>query len=203
MSAITASADGAYLFLALEDGDGLPIILRAARSDLATWSVVYPPGPGAGSAVNVASVPSDPDRVLFYGNFGTDAVVIRHAIAAETNTDLSPASLGSAIVNTLAVDPSDANRIVITVNTARDLKYTEDGGVTWINWDDALGLDATALALLWSGEYGLHRLFVCGQVTGAAVIYYSPNQAAAYGDFSGDLVATDIAALAVTEEATP
>ncbi len=69
MAAIATSADGNHIFMALEDGSGNQVIVKAARSDLSTWTEVY--APGAGSAANVAMVPSDPDAMLFYGNFGT------------------------------------------------------------------------------------------------------------------------------------
>ena len=69
MSAIATSAEGAYIFLALEDGSGFPVIVRALRSDLSTWSSAY--SPGAGSAANGASVPPNSDKMLFYGYFRT------------------------------------------------------------------------------------------------------------------------------------
>jgi len=199
MSAIATTADGNYIYLALEDTNGNQVISRAARSDLSTWTTIYQPG--AGSAANIAPVPSDPDKMLFYGNFDTDVVVVEHTVSTGAESDISPASLAAKEVNTLAVNPSDANEIVITVDTDEDLKYSDDGGSTWSDWDATLTFDATALALLWSGDYSLHRLFASGQVTGSAVLYYSPNEASGWADYTGSMSATDVVALAVTMEA--
>lgn len=198
MPAIATTADGAYVYLALEDGSGNPVIARAARSDLSAWEAVYEPG--AGSAANVAQVPSDPDKMLFYGNFGTDVVVLEHTVSTGAESDISPASLAAKVVNTLAVDPSNADKITLTVDTDQDLLYTLDGGSNWSTADDALGFDATAAAVLWSGDYSPSRLFAAGQVTGAAVLYYSPNAGASWGDYTGSMAATDVVALATTEE---
>jgi len=198
VSAIVTTADGTYIYLALEDGDGDQIIARAARSDLSAWAAVYEPG--AGSAANLAPVPSNPDQVLFFGNFGTDVTVVLHTASTGAESDISPGSLAAKEVNTLTVNPSDANEIIITVDTDQDLKYSDDGGSTWSDLDAALGFDATALAVLWSGDYSDARLFISGQVTGAAVVYYSPNEASSWGDYTGSMSATDVVALAVTEE---
>lgn len=197
MSAIATSADGAYVFLALEDGDGFQIILKAVRADLSAWTAAYEPG--AGSAANVAPVPCNPDKMLFYGNFDTDIVVILHTISTGDNTDISPASLGANIVNTLAVNPSSADEIIITTES-ETVQYTGDGGDNWSELDGAIGFAATALAVLWSGDYDYHRLFVAGQTGPVAQLLYSPNECASYGDYTGSMSVTNIASLVATEE---
>lgn len=199
MAAIATSADGSQIFLALEDGGGAQVVLKAARSALSTWTAAYEPG--GGTAANVASVPEDSDAMLFYGNFGTDVTVIKHAITAGTNTDISPASLGAKVVNTLSVDPSNSDEIVITVDTDQDLKNTVDGGTTWTDWDAALGFSATALYTLWSGAYFPHRYFVAGDNTTTLDILYSPNEGSFSSDVSGATVGalTNISGLDVTE----
>lgn len=198
MSAIAASADGAYIFLALEDGSGNQIIAKAARSDLSTWSAAYQPG--AGSACNVAPVPGDADKMLFYGNFDTDVVVILHTISTGANTDISPASLGAKVVNTLAVNPSNSDEIIITVDTDEDILYTADGGDNWATWDAALGFDATALYLLWSGAYEYHRYFTAGN-DGTVVLVYSPNEGASDYDYTGAALAAtaNVVSIDITE----
>jgi hypothetical protein len=199
MAAIATNADGNTLFLALEDGSGNPVIVSAARSDLTTWTAVYEPG--AGSAANLVAVPSDADAMLFYGNFGTDVTVIKHTISTGTNTDISPSSLGAKEVNTLAVNPSNADEIVIGIDTDQDLEYTDDGGTTWTEWDNALGGDATALWVLWSGAYFPHRYFVGLDNATTLDILYSPNEGASDTDVSGATVGalTNISALEATE----
>lgn len=183
MAAIAVSADGLNIFLGLEDGSGFPVIAKAVRSDLATFSAAY--SPGAGSAANVAAAAGEPDVMYFYGNFGTDVTVIKHTISGPTNDDISPASLGAKVVNTLEVDPSDANRLIITVDTDQDLLETEDAGSNWVALNETLGLDATALKVFWSGDYDYHRLWLGGQVTGAAAARYSPNEGTTLSDVTG------------------
>ncbi len=199
MAAIVTDASGDNIFLALEDSSGNQLVAKAARSDLSTFTIVYEPG--AGSACNVAMVPSEPDSIYFYGNFGTDVTVLKHTVSTGAESDISPASLGAKEVNTLAVNPSDADELVIGVDTDEDLKYSDDGGSSWSDWDATLGFDATALAVLWSGAYMQHRYFVAGDNATTLDILYSPNQGNNDTDVSGATVGalTNISALEVTE----
>ena len=192
MAAITTTADGTRIVLALDGLAANPAFVSCARTDLTTWTVDY--DPGAGSAANVAMVPGNADELLFYGNFGTDVTVIKRTISTDTNTDISPASLGAKIVNTAAVNPSDGNEIVITVDTDQDITHTTDNGTTWSAWSAALGFDATALWVLWSGRYYLHRYFVAGDNTTTLDILYSPNEGYGSTDVSGATIGalTDI-----------
>lgn len=199
MASIATSSDGNYIFAALEDGSNNQIISKSSRSDLSTWSVAY--NPGAGSASNVIPVPSDPDKMLFYGNFGTNVVLILHTISTGTNTDISPSSLGAKVINTCEVNPQDASQIVITVDTDQDMLYTSDQGSNWTAWSSALGLDATATELLWSGAYWPHRVFVAGDNGANLDLLYSPNQMSQSGDeASGSLAsAADICSVEVSQ----
>lgn len=184
MPALATNADGNYIFMAVEDeSTGNQLIVKAARADLSTWSVAYEPG--AGSASNVAAVPGNPDLMLFYGNFDTDVTVILYTISTDTATDISPASLGAAAVNTLAVNPSNSDEIIITVNTSEDLLYTSDGGDNWATWNAALGFDATALWVLWSGQYEPYRIFTAGDDGATLNLLYSPNEGISFDDKAG------------------
>lgn len=183
MSGICTTSDGNTIFMALEDGTGLPIIVKVSRSNLGTFTAAY--NPGAGTASNVKAAPGDPDRVFFYGLFGSGVQVIEHAVAAASNTNISPTGLTTKIVNTLEIDPSETDRIIVTVDTDQDLLLTEDGGTTWDTLNAALGFNATALKVFWSGDYDYSRLVVAGQVTGAASLKYSPNEGASLSDITG------------------
>lgn len=177
MPAIQFDASGDNVFLAGEDsGSGDQVVITAATSDMTTWSLAYQPL--AGSACNIQKCIANADLMFFYGNFGTDVTVIQHTISTSTNTDISPSSLGAKVVNGLVVNPSDANEIVITVDTDQDVLYTSDGGSNWSTWDAALGFDATAFELLWSGLYFPHRYFVAGDNGADLDILYSPNAGA-------------------------
>lgn len=183
MPAIVTTSDGAYIYLALENGSGQPVIARCARSDLSTFEAAY--NPAAGTAGNVQSVPGDPDLIYFYGNFGTDVTVLSHVPSTGAETDVSPAGLAAKVVNTLEVDPSDANRLQITVDTDQDLLATEDGGAAWVTLNAAIGFDVTAQRVFWAGEYDYDRAFLGGQITGAAELRYTPNEGAYLSDITG------------------
>lgn len=175
MSVIAVSAGGDYVFLALEDSGGDQFIARAARSDLSNFIRIY--DPAAGSAGNVAQVPANPDKMLFHGNFGTDVTVILHTISTEGNADVSPASLGAKVINTLWPNPSNEDEWLCTVDTDQDLLHTTDAGANYTTLDAALGFDAQALTVLWSGAYFPHRHFVAGEVgVGDLDVLYSPNE---------------------------
>lgn len=176
MATIATSADGEYIFIALEDLDGLPLIARASRDDLSTWSSVY--APGAGTAANIMPCVAKPDLMFFYGNFGSGVQVIEHVVSTGAETNISPAGLTTKVVNALAINPSNSEEIAITVNTDQDLKYSSDGGTNWSDWSAALGFDATALAVLWSGQYQLNRYLVAGDNGADLDLLYSPNQGA-------------------------
>lgn len=186
MSAIATTADGNYIYLALEDG-GNQVIVRCPRADLTTFEAVY--APGSGTAANVATVAANPDSMLFYGHFGSGVQVVSHVVSTGVETNISPAGLADKVVNGLAVNPSDAAEIIITINTDYDLLGTIDGGATWETLNGVLGLDATALAALWQSEAEYHVLYLAGQVTGAAALRYSPNTGEKLSNITGAALA--------------
>jgi hypothetical protein len=180
MSAIAISADGDNIFLALEDTSGFPVIVKAARSDLSTWSAVYEPG--AGSAANVASVPGNSDKILFYGYFGSGIQVVSHTISTVANVNISPAGLTTKVVNTLCPNPSDPNEFIITVNTDADLLHTDDLGATYTTLYATLGWDATAVAVRWDDP---DRVYIGGYDGADVDLLYSPNAGSTVTDESG------------------
>lgn len=198
MAAISTSADGNYIFLALENGSGQPVIAKCARSNLSAFSAAY--NPAAGTVANVAQVPSEPDKMLFYGHSGTDVQVIEHAIAAGSNTNVSPASLAAKVVNCLEANPSDSDEWWLTIATDQDAFRTTDGGTNYTSLDTTLGFDPTALEVLWSGAYNLDRAFVAGKPV-SVQLQYTPNELAAKADeASAALAATaNICSIETTE----
>lgn len=189
MTAITTSADGANIFLALEDVTGLPVIATAARTDLTTWSATYEPGEG--DAANVKQIPGNGDRVIFYGNFGSKEIttaagteyspriIVQHTISTDVILDISPGDVvfGSPTEktsNALASNPSDPDEVWATINGDLDLRRTfgvraviQTGGPeenVWETLDPAFiqFFGATVLAVIFNGAYSLDGGFIGG-----------------------------------------
>lgn len=173
------SADGAYVFLALENTSGQPVIVRAARTDLFTWTSVY--APGAGSAGNVANVPGNPDKMLFYGYFGSGVQVVSHTVSTGAEVNISPAGLTTKIVNCLVSNPSDPNELTITVNTDFDLLLSANLGTAWSTLYASLTFNATGLAIKWDE---LATVFVGGKPA-LVQLLYSPNEGAYFANVAG------------------
>ncbi len=199
MAAIGVSADGDNIILALEDASGNPVFVKAARSDLTSWTEVY--DPGAGTAANIMASPVNPDVMLLYGNFGTDLVVATYTISTDTVADISPASLAAKEVNAIAINPGGVSELVISVDTDQDLKNSDDGGATYADWDATMGFDGTALFVLFSGAYFPHRYFTAGQTGGTGELRYSPNEGSSDKDKTGLMSVTHICSIEVTEPA--
>jgi len=180
LSAIAVSADGDNIFLALENGSGFPVFVKASRSDLSTWTSVY--APGAGSSANVASVPADADKMLFFGYFGSGAQVISHTVSTGAEVNISPAGLTTKIVNALVSNPSDPNEIDITVGTDQDLLTTVNLGTAWSTLYATLGVNATAMAVRWDDP---DRVFVAGYDGADVDLLFSPNEGSTVSDVSG------------------
>ena len=138
--------------------------------------------PGAGSAANVASVPGNSDKMLFYGYFGTGVQVLSHTVSTGAEVNISPAGLTTKIVNALASNPSDPNELMIAVGTDQDLLHTADLGTAWTTLYATLGFNATALAVRWDDP---DRVFVAGYDGVDVDLLYSPNAGAFFSDESG------------------
>lgn len=180
MPAIATSADGAYVYLALENTSGFPVFVRAARTDLFTWEAVY--APGVGSAANVASVPGNADRMLFFGYMGSGIQVVSHVISTGVETNISPAGLTTKIVNCLVPNPSDPDELAITVNTDFDLLLSANLGTSWATLYASLTFNATGLAIKWDE---LATVFVAGYDGADVDLLYSPNAGDSVADVSG------------------
>jgi len=172
MAAITYNQSGEFIFIASETAAGLQRIIRFKR-DKQSGIEAY--APGTGNAANVAAT-IDPDRILFFGDFAPGVILIQHSIADGSNTDISVAVVGTKVCNACLPDPATADGAVIAVNTDQDVFYTADAGGTYETWTVTLGFDATALALLWSGDYDLNRVFICGDNLTDLDVLYSPNE---------------------------
>lgn len=196
MAAICTDTSGEYIYMALEDSvTGNQIVVRVARAGIYSGLFTTAYAPGAGSACNV--IPAGDDAMLFYGNFGTDVGVVLHTVSTGAEVDISPASLGSKIVNAAAVNPSNPYEMMITVGTDQDVLYTADDGDNWTALEDALGFDATALAVLGTSLYETYRAFVAGHNGANIDILYTPNEFSSSTNVEGSLSTANIVALEV------
>jgi len=162
MTMLTTSQDGVFVFVALQDkATGNQVILKITRPTTTTPTTVAAYEPGGGSAGNVAATTS-PDRMIFHGNFGTDIGVIDHAVAAATNTDVSPTSIGAELIQPLQADPHDINHIVAINRNDQDALESTDLGTNWTVINAALGQAVDAMDLLFLGAYFPWGGFIAG-----------------------------------------
>lgn len=176
MSILETSQDGAFVFVALEDdATGDQIIFKITRPTSTTPTTVIAYEPLGGSAGNVAPT-GDPDRMIFHGNFGTDVGVVDHAIEAETNTDISPTSIGAELIQPLKVDPTDVEHIVAINRDDQDALETEDGGANWATLNAALGVTVDAMDLVFLGAYFPFGGFIGGNDGVDENLSYTPNE---------------------------
>lgn len=200
MSILQASQDGGFVFVALEDdATGNQLIFKITRPTSTTPTTVKAYEPGAGSAGNVAPT-GDPDRMTFHGNFGTDIGVVDHAIAAATNTDISPTSIGAELIQPLEVDTSDVSHIVAINRNDQDALETEDTGANWAVLNAALGVTVDAMDLVFLGAYFPFGGFIGGNDGVDENLSYSPNEFSGLRDDAsaalkavGSIVSVDIA----------
>jgi hypothetical protein len=135
--------------------------------------LVYNPGSGTSSNVEKTR---DPDRMVFFGNFGTDIGVIDHVISTETNNDISPASVGAKLIQPLSADPGDINHIVAINRNDQDAIETIDGGSNWSTLNATLGQTVDAMDVGFFGQY-VNDVGVIGGNDGADEnLSYSPNE---------------------------
>jgi hypothetical protein len=173
-SALGVSQDGSFVFVALEDTSSNQKILKITRptSTVVTTAIVY--DPGAGTSGNIAQT-GHPDRMIFFGNFGTDVGVIDHVISTETNNDISPASVGSKLIQPLRADPGDINHIIAINRDDQDAIETEDGS-SWSTLNATLGITVDAMDVGFFGPY-IDDVGVIGGNDGADEnLSYSPNE---------------------------
>jgi hypothetical protein len=157
MSILEASQDGAFVFVALEDdATGNQIIFKITRPTSTTPVTAKAYEPGGGSAGNVARS-ADYDAMIWHGNFGTDIGVVIYSIVLETNTDISPSSIGAKLIQPLSADPHDRSHFVA------------------INQDDQ---DATveAMDLVFLGAYFPFGGFIGGNDGVDENLSYTPNE---------------------------
>ncbi len=200
MSLLQASQDGGFVFVALEDdATGNQLIFKVTRPTSTTPTTVTAYEPGGGSAGNVAPT-GDPDRMVFHGNFGTDVGVADHAIAAATNTDISPTSIGAELIQPLKVDLSDIQHIVAINRNDQDALETEDTGANWAVLNAALGVTVDAMGLVFLGAYFPFGGFIGGNDGVDENLSYSPNEFSSLRDDAsaalkavGSIVSVDIA----------
>ena len=192
MAAIALASDQQTIFMALDDGTGLPVVVKTTIDDLSIFELAYEPG--TGSAANVIAAPNG--IMYFYGNFGTDVGIIQHDVLAETNTDVTPASLGTDAINALDVDPDLGQILFIGISGVQDLKKSLNAGASWSSINAALAIDPTALLVLWPDA---NKLLIAGSTGAQNRLLYSDDGGVTCTDEAGTALhgADNTVALAV------
>ncbi len=181
MSSLSVNATGSYVFVALQEPNtGDQIVLYTPHTDLDGWQSAYR---AEGTAANVKIIASNLDAIFMHGNFDTDLLIQTYTISTEAIADISPAGLGAKVCNALQVNPSGVGEAWATIDTDEDLLRTQDAGATWPALDAALGFDATAISVLWSGGYALDRAFIAGKPA-SVQLQYSPSEGADKADMA-------------------
>lgn len=176
MSILEVSQNGAFVFIALEDNaTGNQLVFKITRPTSTTPTTVTAYEPGGGSAGNVAQT-GDPDRMILHGNFGTDVGVVDHAIAAATNTDISPVSIGAELIQPLKVDQDNIQLIVAINRNDQDVLETDDTGANWSTLNAALGQSVDAMDLIFFGAYFPFGGFFGGNDGVDENLEYTPNE---------------------------
>ncbi len=201
-NAMGVAQSGAFLFFALEDENtGNQIVLKVVRPTSTTPSTAVVYNPGSGSSGNIVSL-GDPDRMLFYGNFGTDIGVIDHVISSVTNNDISPTSIGAKLIQPLNPDLGDIDHIVAINRDDQDAIETTDGGSNWSTLNAAIVITADAMASFFHGQYFPGGSFIGGNDGVDERLSYTPNEFADLFEHSsaalqavGSIVSIDRAAI--------
>lgn len=176
MSILEVSQDGAFVFVALQDNaTGNQLVFKITRPTSTTPTTVTAYEPGGGSAGNIAQT-GDPDRMIFHGNFNTDVGVVDHAIAAETNTDITMPTIGAELIQPLQVDPSDIQHIVAINRNDQDAFETVDTGSNWTAINATLGQSVDAMNLAFFGVYFPFGGFFGGDDGVDQNLEYTPNE---------------------------
>ena len=176
MSILEATQNGAFVFVALEDdATGNQLVFKITRPTSTTPTTVTAYEPGGGSAGNVAPT-GDPDRMILHGNFGTDIGVVDHAIAAATNTDISPTTIGAELMQPLRVDPGNIQHIVAINRNDQDALETDNIGAAWSVLNATLGEAVDAMDIAFFGAYFPFGGFIGGNDTTDENLKYTPNE---------------------------
>ena len=200
VSAIGVNQSGSHVFVAMDDVlTGLPVIIKIDRPTSTTPTQIAVYEPGAGTNVNVART-GDPDRMIFHGSFGTDVGVIDHAITAGTNTDISPTSIGSKVIQPLRSDPSSIDHIIAINRDDQDAIETDNDGSSWAALSVALGQTVDAMDALFYGAYDPFVATFGGNDGADENLEYSPNEFSSFREDTsaalqavGSIVSIDMA----------
>ncbi len=133
--------------------------------------------PGSGSSANVVNS-GDSERFIFFGNFGSNIGVIDHDTSLVTNTDISPAAVGTKLVQPLSVNPAYIGNILAWIEDDEDLFQTEDEGATWtsVRTDAGLVTVLQDMNVLFKGNFQNHNIYFVGDGASGVKVYESLDE---------------------------
>lgn len=183
---LSMSADGEFVYVAILDGAGRPVFLRA-NYDLSFASVVYIPNAGTWGGVKADYY--NVERVWIFGNMGAAVKVRRSEDYGDTWTTVGDAGwVAGEVVRPVLPDCYDPDDVVAILNTALQTWRTREGAAAVPTWAN---LGAIAFAAH-TGERDWvepQSVFIGRAAAGAAHLRYSYNLGANWLERSAGLTA--------------
>ncbi|WP_243472536.1 T9SS type A sorting domain-containing protein [Winogradskyella sp. MH6] len=109
--------------------------------------------PNFGDSIDHFKIAPSNNQIMYCAING----VLRFSVDGGASWTVSPLSIGSAIINEIAVHPSNPNKVAIATTNSQKVYVSSDGGLTWTSKLMNLpGFVAQALAWQDNGDDGLY-----------------------------------------------
>jgi len=161
-------ASGYYVYVALLDSDGHPVIIRVSH-DLGEITNVFAPGTGTWGGVVADHFFSD--VLWMFGDFGSEKILVSDDWG-ETYQDCTDASWNAnEVVRPLLPSDWDPNDVIAILNFANESWRTRNWGENWVKQGDT-AFDCACGA---RDPFEPDNVWIGREDTGANHIQYSPN----------------------------
>ncbi len=141
---VDVDADGTFLYIAVLNGNGFPVLIKLATSLSADGTLVFEPGDGTDIGVQCGRF--DVNTVWIAGVFGGTDVVEKSEDAGSTFTVKDTGAFGD--VEAFIMGPDSDKRVLISDVTNDDIQETIDDGANWTQINSAVGFNINAIARL-------------------------------------------------------
>jgi len=176
---MSMSADGYFVYVALLDGTGKPIIFRVVY-DLESMMMIYNTGTGTWGGVKTDCTNSA--RVWVFGDFGAASKVLYSDDWGDNWTDVTDGSwAANEVVRPVLPSVYDPSDTIAILNTALDAWHTGDTGAVWTKTGD-IAFACHCGERDWMEE---RNLFIGRLAAGANHLQFSPNRGVGWLERSG------------------